>query len=296
MSLISTLRFIIQHPTNKNHKLSALLRFTKWQIGSRLVPGQVIIQWIDGAKFIAQPGETGITQNIYCGLHEFQEMAYVLHVLTPDDLFIDVGANVGSYTILACAARGARGYCFEPIPTTYQKLMENIKINNISSRVKPYNIGISDEEGEILFTSDKNTVNHVITKGESITNAINVHVKTLDELLIGESPSVMKIDVEGFETKVINGAIHTLKNPSLHSMIIESNESNLRYGYDERKLIQTIKSMDFQAYSYDPINRELKLLIDNKSHNSCAVFIRNYDLVRSKLVKANRITVNGFEF
>jgi hypothetical protein len=66
-------------------------------------------------------------------------MAYVLHTLTPDDFFVDVGANVGSYTVLACAVRGAKGYCFEPVPTTYRRLLDNLRLNDLTSRVVSLN-------------------------------------------------------------------------------------------------------------------------------------------------------------
>ena len=51
---------------------------------------------------------TGATQNIYCGLQEFEEMAFLLHFLRKDDLPLDIGANIGSYTILAASSVGAR--------------------------------------------------------------------------------------------------------------------------------------------------------------------------------------------
>jgi len=291
LSLFSALKFIIHHPINKDHKTAALIRYAKWQIGSRLVTGPVIFPWIDGTKFIVRPGETGFTQNIYCGLHEFQDMAYILHVITPNDLFIDVGANVGSYTILACAARGARGYCFEPIPATYQKLLENLQINNLSARVKPFNIGISDKECDLLFTSDKNTMNHVIANEEKSSNAINVHVSTLDQVLADESPTVLKIDVEGFETKVINGAIHTLENRSLHSIIMETNKSNQRYGYEGEQLIHTIKSKGFQTYTYEPNQRKLNPYGDEEPRGNNSLFIRDANLVMERISKATIIGV-----
>jgi hypothetical protein len=125
MNVLNNIQFI-RHPLNREHKLQAIIKFLRWQIGSRIAPGAIVYQWVNGSKFIVRPGETGLTGNVYCGLHEFADMAYVLHVLEPDDLFIDIGANVGSYTILACAAKQARGYCFEPIPSTFEKLMENI--------------------------------------------------------------------------------------------------------------------------------------------------------------------------
>jgi hypothetical protein len=119
MSLLNTLKFITHHPLNRERKLKSIVRFAKWQVGSRLVPGAVVHDWINGSKFLVKNGETGLTGNIYTGLHEFPDMGFLLHVLRGEDLFVDVGANVGSYTILACSVVGARGFAFEPVPSTY---------------------------------------------------------------------------------------------------------------------------------------------------------------------------------
>ena len=162
MSLLNTLKFVTNHPLNKNQKAQALGRFLKWQIGSRILPGKIVFTWINGAKIIISPGETGLTGNLYCGLYEFTDMAFLLHVLRKEDLFVDVGANVGSYTILACASLGARGYCIEPVPSTYLRLMDNIRLNNLTGNVECLNIGIGDKEGSAQFTSNRNCTNHVL--------------------------------------------------------------------------------------------------------------------------------------
>jgi hypothetical protein len=106
MSLAHTLRFIASHPLNRGRRLQSLIRFAKWQLGSRLVPGTVAYEWIHGARFSVKRGKAGLTGNIYTDLHEFPDMAFLLHVLRADDLFVDVGANVGSYkpSMLALAA------------------------------------------------------------------------------------------------------------------------------------------------------------------------------------------------
>lgn len=236
-SLLCTLRFIANHPLNRQRKVAALFGFLKWQIGCRLVPGAVVYLWVNGARVILRPGETGLTQNLYCGLHEFSDMAYVLHVMSEEDLFVDIGANVGSYTILACAAKGAKGFCFEPVPATWQRLMDNIRLNDLSGRVKAFNVGLSDREGDLVFTSTENCTNHVVADGEKSADVVTVPVRTLDEMLESESPSLLKIDVEGFETPVISGAHTVLSNPSLHSVIMELNGSGARYGFSEDDIL-----------------------------------------------------------
>src|SRR6478609_823915 len=100
--MLSTLRFIIRHPLNQRRRLAALMRFASWQLGSR-VKTEHVIPWVAGTKLVVRRGMTGATGNIYCGLHEFADMAFVLHALRPGDLFVDVGANIGSYTVLASA-------------------------------------------------------------------------------------------------------------------------------------------------------------------------------------------------
>jgi len=108
MSVIDTLRFIVDHPLNRGHKKAALSRFLKWQVGARLVPGPVVVPWVGNTRMIVRRGDKGFTQNIYCGLRDFPEMSYLAHVLSSTDLFLDVGANVGAYTVLARAEGSAR--------------------------------------------------------------------------------------------------------------------------------------------------------------------------------------------
>jgi|CXWL01.1.fsa_nt_gi FkbM family methyltransferase len=295
MSLYKTLKFIVKHPLNNGKKIIALLEYMKWQIGSRLVPGDVIYHWVNDSKFIARVGERGVTQNIYCGLHEFHEMAYVLHVLNSQDIFIDIGANAGSYTILACAVSGAMGFCFEPIPSTYQRLVSNIKLNDLSDRVKSYNMGLADKEGDLLFTSTLDTINHVVIENEQTIDAISVKVFPLDTVLAGVSPSLIKIDVEGLETRVINGMLRTLENPSLHSIIMELNGSGGRYGFTDDAIIKKMLDFGFRMYRYEPFDRKLKLVLKNRENLGNVLFLRNEEFINHRIANAPRVKVGSLE-
>jgi len=289
------LNFIFKHPLNKNQKIKALIRFLKWQIGSRLVPGEVIYHWINDSRFIVRPGETGLTQNIYCGLQEFHEMAYVLHVLNSEDLFIDIGANVGAYTILACAVKGARGYSFEPIPSTFNGLVNNIKINDLQNRVTAYNIGLADKESEILFTAGLNSKNHMVADNEIATDVIKVKIRPLDSVLAGEFPTLIKIDVEGLETLVINGMQYTLENRSLHSVVMELNGSGVRYGFNDAPIIQKMLDYGFRMYSYEPFSRTLKQTSQINSHSGNVIFMRNENFVNQRVISAPRVKIGSYE-
>ncbi|TMC68336.1 MAG: FkbM family methyltransferase, partial [Chloroflexi bacterium] len=91
----------------------------RWQFVSRLIAGPIALPFVEGTSLFAMRGMTGATGNWYCGLHEVREMAFVLHLLRAKDHFLDVGANVGSYTVLAGGAVGARVTAVEPIPETF---------------------------------------------------------------------------------------------------------------------------------------------------------------------------------
>jgi len=95
MSITALLKFITTHPLNRDRKLQSIARFAKWQIRSRLAPGAIVYDWINGSRFLVRADQTGLTGNIYTDLHEFADMGYLLHVLRDDDLFVDIGANVG---------------------------------------------------------------------------------------------------------------------------------------------------------------------------------------------------------
>ena len=201
MGVLRSLGFVVRHPLNRGRAGAALVRWLRWQVGSRLLPGPVLMPFVNDVRLIVAPGMTGATGNVYCGLHEFEDMALALHALRPGDLFVDIGANVGSYSMLGGAA-GAQCLSIEPIPSTFAWLTRNIAVNGLGDRVQALNLGLGRGEGRLRFTGGLDTVNHVLAEGEVADDPLEVRVRTLDEVLDGQSPTLIKIDVEGFETEV----------------------------------------------------------------------------------------------
>ena len=291
MSIINTLRFIMEHPLNRKNKSAALARFFKWQVGSRLVPGPVAVQWIGNARMLVRPGDKGFTQNLYCGLCDVAEMTYVLHVMSDKDLFVDIGANLGAYSVLACAVKQARGFCFEPVPSTFARLTENLFLNRLESKVTPYNLGLADSDGELVFTAGEDCEDHVLRPGDKNGYSLTVPVRTLDSMLAGESPSLIKMDVEGFETSVLKGASKVLGNPSLHSVLMELNGLGLRYGFDEEWIVNHMRDFGFSVFEYDPFARSLSPVDRKRSDNSNCIFIRGAERIAEVLKNAPKIQI-----
>src|ERR1035437_1403596 len=105
--LFNILRFITKHPLARRHRIKALFKFFSWQFTQLTSPRLVVQPFIGKTKFWARKGMEAATANIYTGLHEFNEMGFLLHFLQPDDTFVDVGANIGAYSILASGVTGA---------------------------------------------------------------------------------------------------------------------------------------------------------------------------------------------
>lgn len=291
--LSQTLKFISDHPLNRGRRIRAFSRFVWWQLRSRLSRRPVVYRWVNGSKLLVRSGETGVTGNIYGGLHEFEDMAYLLHVTTPEDLFVDVGANVGVYTVLACAVKGAAGICCEPVPETYGRLLENLRLNELSGRVEALNIGLADKEGELLFTAGENTTNHVVSENEHPPASVRVKVASLDGVLRGRVPSLLKIDVEGFETAVLAGASATLSGATLHSVIMELNGSGARYGFSEDAILETMERFGFLPFRYEPFTRTLVDSRGQKSKSGNTLFVKNVEAAQARIRLSPKVAVSG---
>ena len=223
-------------------------------------------------------------------------MGFLLHALRDEDLFVDIGANVGSYTILACSAVGARGVAFEPVPGTYKRLVANMRLNNLDKKITHVNKGVGARQRSIAFTGDSDTTNHALASGEQCNNTVIVEVTTLDDFLYGEFPSIAKIDVEGYETPVLEGAQETLKKQTLHSVIMELNRCGSRYGYDESRILEIMFDYGFQTYSYNPLDRTLVNLKGKNLNSGNTLFIRDKSLVEERLRGAPNVSVHGHQF
>ena len=287
-----TFGFIISHPLGKRHIYKIFFRFIIWQLQSSFYPTKLFIkQFLKPVKFYARKGLTGITGNIYTGLHEFYDMTFLLHFLQPSDVFFDIGANVGSYTLLASGVCKAKSIAIEPVRSTFEILTKNIELNQMESRVSVINSAAGAERGEISFTLNEDTTNHVVAEGESGVGVTTVPVIAIDSLSSESMPVLVKIDVEGFETEVLKGMTATLDRPLLRAIIIELNGSGARYGYSEDKIHNLLLSKGFKPHTYDPFKRSLSEV--PKFGNNNTIYCRDLDFINQRLQIAGGINIMG---
>jgi FkbM family methyltransferase len=219
----------------------------------------VIIPFVDHTRLVARPGVMGATGIYYTGLYEYEEMAFVLHALRPGDRFVDVGAHIGVFSVLAAGAVGADCLAIEPVPASFAYLQENIALNGLSAKIRVINAGIAAQPGRLPFTTGKGAANGVVPTNSGATHfksarhlatAIDVDVLPLDALTADFPPTILKIDVEGYEHEVIAGAAQTLADDRLLAILIELRGHGARYDFDEDAIHQRLLEAGFQPYSY----------------------------------------------
>jgi len=254
MNLLRILKFIASHPLNRGGRLSACLKFIIYQIATRLFESKFLVNWVNDTKFLVSKGETGLTGNLYCGLMEYEDMSFLLHYLRSDDKFYDIGANVGAYTILASGVIGAKSVSFEPLPSTYDRFVDQIKINRIEHLVESNNCGVGSKPDTLEFTNNLNCMNkvNIDTNNRDVTK---VDVITLDGCYKPTNNSFVKIDVEGFEKFVLDGGVNFFSNENVSALVVELNGSGTSYGVDDNDVHKIITSFGFHPISYEPFSR-----------------------------------------
>lgn len=281
MSAIGRLsKFFSNHPLTREAPMGAWARFAAWQVRSR-IQNEVTFSWVGNQRLAVSRGMTGATGNIYVGLHEFADMTLLLHFLREGDHFFDIGANVGSYTVLAAGVRGATVWAFEPDPLTVLALKRNIDINRLQQRVAVHEFALGDRDGTVMFTRGLDTVNRVASADE--TNVQIVQVRRLDTIIDAHRPIMIKMDVEGYEEAAIRGAKVLLAGDSLKVIELETVTPEIE---------ATLDQYGFRRAHYDPFRRELTTIAKGTGASN-TVYVRDWDFVVSRLVTAPAIEVLG---
>jgi FkbM family methyltransferase len=137
--------------------------------------------------------------------YEQETLSFIEAAVKPGGVFVDVGANIGGYTVRL--AKKSRVYAFEPHPLNYSLLRSNLKLNNLNE-ASAYNCAVSDTVGDAeLYTSKFHGCHSIVNRQEE---HVTVAVTTLDKILSDvKKVDVLKIDVEGAEPHVFRGAIKT---------------------------------------------------------------------------------------
>jgi len=189
---------------------------TYWPLITRLHKNRLFLKEVLGSKMYLDPTDYGLSRDLACGgIREPACTRILLRELKKGMIVVDIGANIGYYALMEARTVGEKGkvYALEPHPKNFEILRKNIEINGYQN-IKAYQIAIGDRKGRAkLGVSDYSNLHKIIEEKESdFTQYIEVEITTLDEFLKDkESPNFIRMDIEGYETKALQGMKKTLK-------------------------------------------------------------------------------------
>jgi FkbM family methyltransferase len=276
--LIRAIKLLWQYPVDDRSQLSIISRFISWQVYKRLTHRHWDISLVSDIKLRCYPDSSSASSVIYYGLYEHSMMSFLLSYLKEDDVFFDIGANIGVYSLLAASKiKEGQIYCFEPIPKNYARIEENIGINHIEN-IQPYRLALYHSKGLTQMDLVDHDCMASITHNSSNKNTISVPTETLNNLIVNKNLHVTlcKLDAEGAELDILQGATHLLE---------KSNPPVWLLDYYTKDVADFMISYGFEFYKYDPQTSNLNKIEGNpeQEHASLAISKSYLDQVISRL-------------
>lgn len=262
----------------------------RWQVGGRLTGMPAVMPFVPPTRLLVHRGLSSATANLYAGLTDFAEMGFVLHLLRPGDLMGDIGANIGVYTVLAAGVAGAEVAAVEPSPTALRHLWDNIRLNDLGGRVTVHPVALGEGEGSLRLSARLGAANRVLLAGEGEA-AEAVPATTLDRLFADRAPILLKLDVEGYELRILSGGAAVLARPGLRAVLLETAGHGERYGEGVAALDRLLRGQGFAPFDYDPERRALTAREGPGHPNS--LYLRDGGDLRRRLSDAPPFTVLG---
>ena len=180
-----------------------------------------------------------------------KEEACVRDIVRPGDLAIDVGANIGFFTVLCglLAGPGGRVLAIEPMPSNINTMRRNLKLNGLQN-VEIVQCACSDFVGSGVFQDGENLSVGRLARS-NVRGGRLVQISSIDSLLASDDRPVrfIKVDVEGAELMVLHGAKKAIeRSPELHLLMEYNDQAFAEFGYSGDELLTFMADQKFEAF------------------------------------------------
>lgn len=271
---------ILNNPFNRADKMRAVIKIVWWKFNQLFFFKPIIIEIAPGYKCICYPNSAYGSLVVYSTFPEFAEMNFLYQIIKKDDIFFDIGANIGVNSLLAASKiKAGKIFAFEPANKALSNLYENIKINHLNQKIVVVNKVVSDKDGRDFFIFDEIVELSHISYSNSYKGKKEMRETiTLDKFCMDHKLkriNVVKIDVEGAEFKVLKGFEGYLGKGLVEYLVVEINKACNLYGFTEMDVFNFLRQKGFIVYIF---NKKYKLekLVDieqtsSKTYNIVAV-------------------------
>ncbi|MEQ9552986.1 MAG: FkbM family methyltransferase [Coleofasciculus sp. G3-WIS-01] len=211
--------------------------------------------------------DSHLSRIIYEGRFEREERYFINAFLKPGDIFVDIGSNIGLFTVIAGKNVGKMGrvYSFEPAYKNYQRLLKNIELNYLKN-VESYQLAISHKKGQMAMNVSLdgfdawNSIAQPIA-GDCFEMETIYSVKWDDfvrEHNLQGKVTMMKIDVEGWESYVLSGGWETLSRKDAPVLQVEFTEKASQSANSScKEVYYKLANLGYQLFTYDSNSRKL---------------------------------------
>lgn len=250
---------------------------------------------IDGVIMFLNPKTLSLFDEIIMGVYEEYETTLFLNLINRDYTMLDIGANIGWYTLNAARIIGENGkiYAFEPISSNYNLLKKSIEHNGFKNIILEQK-AVSDSIGKVkIFLAKYNIGNHSIVNIEGKRNFIEVETIRLDTYFEENTKiDIVKMDVEGSEGKVIRGMGQIFRNNDDLIIFTEFWPDGIeRSGLNPEKFIDELLNHNFRLYLIHKYEKKIERIEKNALMR---LIDKNNPVVNLLCIKGKYRSVDGF--
>ena len=206
------------------------------------------------------------------GDYEQEDFNFLTENLNAGDVIFDVGGNVGLFALIMANSRSdIKIYSFEPLPTTYNKMLNNLALNpRLKNSIQTFNIGFSAEQGSFDFylpgttqAASMQPINDEFYLQESDSSGNYTGKKKLDKIVCKVETidlfceaheinklDILKLDIEGAERDALIGAKNTLNKfqPIVYCEMLRKHAA--RFGYHPNEIIEYMKNLGYDCFTF----------------------------------------------
>ena len=259
--LVWLLGHVLRHPDNRRHRWRATLRFFHWQLHKRLRKTPITVRVGTNRSFKVVCDSSFSSLVVYNRLPDWDEMNFLLRLLRPADGFIDIGANVGFYTVLASTVVTVGPILtIEANPKNVLILREQIQLNDLQNTTV-MDFALGNVAGEVAFSDSSRETGSLASGDEADGCVIKVPCKTLDAVLGSlalPDCTIAKMDVEGCEEMILQGGTKTLVQKRIGVWLFELADTGLkRHHSSAEQLVKIFNDHGYSVHYWDEESRRL---------------------------------------
>ncbi len=280
--------YIAKLGLGRSQKIVNLYEEMLSKIGSGIRSEFVIIE---GQKIFLDK-EDSLMLSIKNKEHESVEIKCLKQIIKKGDNILDLGANIGVYTLIFAKLVGKSGhvFAFEPEPSNFELLSKNVKENN-HENVTLVQKAVSDKNGKVdLYVSKRNLASHRIFDSEEKRKSMEIDVITLDTYFekFKKPINFIKMDVEGAEGATLLGASKIINNSKDLVIMMEYFPKWIKkYGMNPEEILKSLIDKNFKLFHISHITRKV-FPINIKN------FVKDYN--EQKKNYANVLCIKGKEY